>query len=93
MKKHPVPNCAVNSGGLKRKWQSGLVLVDDDDCDDVVDDDDDGDDVAVYDDDDDDDDDDAVNDDPHVEEEGYSAGCLVFSVGPLIEPHYQRISY
>ena len=80
MKKHPVPNCAVNSGGLKRKWQSGLVLVDDDDCDDVVNDDD-------------DDDDDAVNDDPHVEEEGYSAGCLVFSVGPLIEPHYQRISY
>ena len=41
VKKHPVPNCAVNSGGLKRKWQSGLVLVDDDDCDDVVNDDDD----------------------------------------------------
>ena len=89
MKKHPVPNCAVNSGGLKRKWQSGLVLVDDDDCDDVVNDDAVDDDVVNVD----DDDDDAVNDDPHVEEEGYSAGCLVFSVGPLIEPHYQRISY
>ena len=32
----------------------------------------------------DDDEDNAVNDDPHVEEEGSSAGCLVFSVGPLI---------
>ena len=42
---------------------------------------------------DDDDDNDAVNDDPHVEEEGSSAGCLVFTVGPLIEPHYQGISY
>ena len=54
----------------------------------MVDDDDDDDDDAGN-----DEDDDAVNDDPHVEEEGYSAGCLVFSVGPLIEPHYQRISY
>ena len=41
----------------------------------------------------DDDDDNAVNDDSHVEEEGSSAGCLVFTVGPLIEAHYQRISY
>ena len=35
----------------------------------------------------------AVNDDRHVAKRGSSAGCLVFSVGRLIEAHYQGISY